>query len=430
MPTLKLQARALAALAVPKAGRVDYFDGITPGLHLRVSASGARSWAFSYKPRGSRVPKRVTLGPLADLTLADARDRARDLRATVMANGDPRAEEKAAHRLRTDEARRARTDTFELLAQRVLGAFGHKLDERSTRPEWERKLRVDVFPALGKMRPSEIAREDVAALIQRKAQTAPYAALRVFEVVRWVFTRAAERGWVPASPCVGLKASDFFEERVREKVFTDAELRTLLAYAESESGVKERLRFVVPLVAYTGVRLDEALGAEWSDFDLERDLWTIPAAKTKSEEAHEVPLSRQALTVLKGIRESQPEAVRWLFPARMGDAYMVDPHYPADLKAELGYTKGARAMVCHDLRRTVATRLAQSGTPLEVVDAILGHKPPKLIRAYVKHAYLPETRTALKRWGEDLERIARGEKEKAGRKVTRGRFGRQSGMAG
>jgi integrase len=424
MPKQLLTDRSLTSLKAPSRGRTDYYDTNVPGLHLRVSASGERIFSFRFKARGSRVSKRITLGTIEDLSLGDARDRARNLRGSVLHGRDPRAEEVDAASTRRIEEERARTDTFAALVERVLERFGNRLDgeatdSRSTRGEWERKLRVDINPVLGSMRPGEIKRADVRDLVLAKMKTAPYAALRVFEVVRWIFARAVEEEWVASSPCAGLKNSSFAQEKAREKTFTDAELRALFAWAarpdetHDEKGEellrprRNRLRHLIPMVGYTAVRCDEALSGEWSDFDFDRDLWSIPPDKTKSDRKHEVPLSPGALRTLKAIRATQKERPsRWVFPAYLGDGYMSEPKYVDELTTALGYGEKDRAAVLHDFRRTIADRLEnQLGVASNVVDSILGHSPGRLRRTYRPSAPVTAVTAALTLWSHELDGI-------------------------
>ena len=196
MPVTRLTARNVQTLKPIGGRRTDYVDDALQGFMLRVSPTGARSYAvLYYAPDGTRT--RYTVGDASRLSLADARDRAREVLADVTKGEDPHAAKVAL--------RRRGGDNFAALCDRFLEDQKGKL-RASTWEGWRRYVEVEVKPVLGYIRPEKITRADVRGLVERLVKRgSPVSANRCFEVVRRVFTWAVSRDLLPASPCVGLE---------------------------------------------------------------------------------------------------------------------------------------------------------------------------------------------------------------------------------
>jgi integrase len=227
-----------------------------------------------------------------------------------------------------------------------------------------------------------------------------------------------------ADPTVGLRLPS--DERSRERVYTDVEIRAVFRAVKGSE-----LQGLVPLLFFCGTRSEETRAARWADIELGRSLWTIPGDTTKNREVHPVPLSPGAVRVLKGLREHDGAAER-VFPAATSAGYMDQPNKAVARLQTLGRavaeiakkkastrTKAERAVLArqsglpadfrlHDIRRTVATRLAEAGTPVDIIESILGHARSKLVRTYQRSAPLNAMAVALKAWSDTLEEILHG----------------------
>jgi integrase len=213
------------------------------------------------------------------------------------------------------------------------------------------------------------------------------------------------------------------QRRERAEAYSNDELRTIFAALPGM-----QVEYLVPLVAFCATRSEETRSARWSDFDAERGIWRIPPERSKTGgqtgDPHDVPLSAGARRVLLAIRESNLEArvaaSPYLFPAsadRKGVALGRDEEArrvvrlnafmgkPNKGMANLAETTGIPGLGLHNIRRTVATRLSEHGTPVHVIEHILGHRLPALIRTYQLHVPLAEMREALDWWSEELDRI-------------------------
>lgn len=391
MPSVKLTVKGVEALR-PGAKRVDFWDDSVTGFHLRVTPNGAKTYAVWYRVNG--IARRYTIDNADEVSLEAARQRAREVIAAAGRGEDAVARRKEE---RLEAARRARRgQTLEDLARRCLDSIGPTLRPRSL-VEYKRALEVDVFPALGKRAPEEVQRGDIRDLVREKAKAAPIQANRTLAAIRRVFNWAVREDLLPGSPCMGLAAPS--QERQRQRTYTDDEIRRIIG-----ASLRGELGDLIPFLFYTGTRSEETRAARWDEIDLARKLWTIPGEKAKARQAapipHPVPLSSGALRVLGRIAHA---AEPWVFPAkRSAQGFM--PNNQNSIAA-VSAASGVADFRLHDIRRTLASRLAAKGTAPHVVDAVLGHRPPRLVRTYQVYTHEKEMRAALESWSRTLDRI-------------------------
>jgi len=378
MPEM-LTARGVAA-ARARAKARDIRDADVHGLILRVAPSGVKSWCVWGRRRGSPRPLRIGLGRWPRVSLSRAREQARVILRELEAGHVVRAAE-----LEED------TRTIALLGKACLDALAPRL-RPSTRSEWQRMLAREIVPALGDLAPSAVSRHDVRALMARKARTAPVMANRVFELLRRIYRWANETdrlaGW---NPCAGLRA--ITAERRRDRVLSSEEISAVWAAAAHEGALGQALR----LLLLTGARRGEVLGMRWADVDEGEKLWRLPGEQTKGGDPHVVPLGPMALEILDGMQRRTP----WVFPAPSLEGPV---RWPWHAGHRVSLRAGA-AFRIHDLRRTVATRLAELGTRSEVIEAVLGHARPGLTRTYQLYSPVKEMRAALMVWEAALREI-------------------------
>ena len=361
MPTVALTAKSVLALPAREGGaRSDYWDEKVAGLVLRVTAK-ARTYSVWYRINGAA--RRFTLGPADEITLADARARALEIRAQTRVGVDAVVVKRAA----AAEAEKARLvgETFADLTVRYLESAatgdgmkrGEALAPR-TLDEYRRMLKADVIPSLGGIAPGEIAKAHVRALVDSiRAEGHTVHANRVLAVLKSVFSWALRKDLVATSPCAGLAAT---REHPRERVYSDAELRAVVE-AVSDTELEE----LVPLILFTATRSEEARSARWEDMDLERRVWTIPDVKQGG--THVLPLSTGAMKVLAGIKRAEAPHV---FPAATRAGYV---DHPQKAVRKVRERSGVSDFRLHTLRTTVRTRLSELGVAPDVGERILGH---------------------------------------------------------
>ena len=221
MPTELLTDARLRTVVPPTAGIFELWDTKTSGLCFRVMPSGVRSWSFRYIPASGAKLRRATLGRYPSMGLADARQAAEALRATVQGGADPQAAGRAARAA----ARRPGTAlSFDALADLYLERFA-KVRKASWKND-QLYLRAHVRPAWGARDAALIARQDATRLLFAIAEKAPVSANRVRSILSQVFAWAVDSGLLSESPMVGVK-KPHKEGRGKTRTLRDAELRVL-----------------------------------------------------------------------------------------------------------------------------------------------------------------------------------------------------------
>jgi Arm DNA-binding domain len=215
-----LNAQTIRGLKVPKTGRVDYFDEQTPGLSLRITSNDVRTWTYFYRVNGRQ--KRFTLGRSPAVSLADARDLARDAERKISRGGDPAAEKRAARDVLT----------FGQLAEKYLEL--HAEEHKKSWKEDERQLRVDLLPKWKNTSAGDIKRADVRATLDRiTSRGAKVAANRVRALISKIYNFGIERELVDRNPVIGVRK--LAAEGSRERVLTEDEIRRVWTACETQS---------------------------------------------------------------------------------------------------------------------------------------------------------------------------------------------------
>lgn len=399
MPILNFTARSIEALKPRPSAQVDYRDGSLPGFGIRVSPGGRKAWTVVYRSNGRL--RRLTLGVLPHVSLADARARAKVALHQAAQGDDPAT-------LKIDERR---AETFaDLAAEYIERHAKHKRsgdeDIRIIKGSPHKKRtgkrpHVPLVKRWGTRKVKEISRRDVRELLDEIGERAPIMANRVLALVRKMFNFAIERDWLEANPCHMVKR--VAPERQRDRVLSEDEIRALWKALDSEDAI---IAAVFRLRLLTAQRGGEVLGARWDEMDLTSGWWTIPAARSKNGLAHRVPLSPQALKVLKSLRSVTGDSP-WVFPSPKKEGASI-AH--AQKAIERVVERSGVDFRGHDLRRTAASLMVGAGVPRLVVSKILNHVETGVTAVYDRHSYDPEKRAALDFWGKRLEQIVGGKR--------------------
>ena len=392
-----------------KAG--ERFEGRSDGngLTLRYrSVDAAPMWRFRYRFVGKQ--RVMDLGSYAVLSLADARKKARELRAQVALGHDvagEKRERKQAALAKLEAARCAVTvgqvadDYFERI---ILGRWKHPNIVRS-------RIERDIKPAFGKMPIAEVRPANVSALLAGIVDRgAPTIANDCLRWVRRIFNFAVKREYCLHNPAAAFDLADAGgKEESRTRWLSEAELIKLFAAMKKAKGWAHENTLTVKLLLMLATRKGELIAARINEFDLERGLWHLPAERTKTGEALDIPLPTQAVEIVRDlIRLAAGSA--WLLPARKMQSRMVPYISPDTLNVALAQRirplmKGAAAFSPHDFRRTARTHLEALGVAPHIAERCLNHKIRGVVGIYNRHDYLDERREALQRWADCLSRL-------------------------
>lgn len=271
--------------------------------------------------------------------------------------------------------------------------------------EDERQLRKDVIPAWGRRKAKDITRRDVIALLDSIVDRgSPIAANRTLAVIRRMFGWALSRDIIPASPCVAVKAPA--KERRRDRVLNSDEIAAFwCALDDPKLPISASIRLALKFQLVTAQRKGEVIGAEWSEFDLRKGVWTIPAAKAKNGLPHRVPLSPLAISLLGELDERNAARERWLFPSPRRPSEAITDKAIDHAMRRNREALGTGDASPHDLRRTAASHMTSIGISRLVVSKILNHAELGITAVYDRHSYDAEKRAALTTWSARLEEI-------------------------
>jgi integrase len=398
-------------IAPPATGRLQIADLREVGLRFRVTANNARSWSFVFRDPASAKSSRSTIGAYPDISLAEARARAAALRKQVAGGTNPIQ----ARRIQRETAP---TRTFEALADRYLVEHAERFKRPRSVEEDRRNLKLHVLPKWAGRQYADISRADIVELIEGLVTAGkPTLANRVQALISKIFSFAIDAGLPVAHPSVRLRRRGV--ERVGRRVLSDDEIRLFWANIVAPP-VSPRTGLALRLALTTGARVSEIAGAARAEFEHitepGRAVWTVPGERAKNGLPRILPLSEPARrTIVAALELIGDNAIR-LFPSPGRDVPITGHALSVAMmrfgKSLTADRSTAAASWCveppsaHDLRRTLATRLASLGIAHEDIAAVLGHVLQGVTkRHYDTHDRLAEKRRALTLWGTSLTTI-------------------------
>ena len=390
--------------------RTDFNVPSEPGLVLRVTPKGSKTWSLSYRRKSDGKKRRVTIGNLEEYGLAAIKVRAAELRVAIAKSADPAGEKIAA---RMAETLSELLDTY---------LTDHAKSHKRSWREDERIFRQDVKPAIGHIKARELRRTDVLAMLNAiRDRGSPIMANRTLAAIRRAYSWAVGESLVEHNPCSGIANRGV--ETVRTRVLSSEEIRRLWSDLNG-ARMADQIKLALRIALVTGQRIGEVLSMERSDIDHDKAKWNIPAEKSKNGLAHSVPLSSLAISL---VDQAEIREGALLFQSR--------PRKPVDGEKALDASSVAHALRrclpalgfadnpfrVHDLRRTAATGMAELGIAESTIARVLNHKSEigKTItgRVYIQHGYESEKRQALEAWAARLTEIVAG-KERAANVVS------------
>jgi integrase len=359
----KLTDRGIAAFPAAAPDKRDlHYDAVVPGLAVRVTDRGAKSFVLVGRFPGSTNPTARAIGRVGAVTLLDARTRAREWLAQLAAGIDPAT-------IRADR----NAETFRSVDEDFQRRDGAKLRSAG----WRMSLLARaVFPVIGDRPVADLRRSEIVALLDAvEDERGLVMRNRTLALVRRILNWYASRSDDYVSPIAGVRGLAR-PEQARDRVLSDPELKALWA-ASLKSGV---FGAMVRFLLLTGARKGEATSLLWSE--VEGGVWTLPSSKNKVGEVLVRPLSLAAQDVLASL----PRIGEFVF-SRSGTG-PIGGHN--ECKKDLAYASGVSGWRLHDLRRTARTLLSRAGVPNDHAERCLGHVIGGVRGVYDRHTFQSE----------------------------------------
>lgn len=368
--------------------RIEFSDTVKPGLVLRVSGNGSKTFAFRYRVNGKS--KRFTIGRYPTISLSKARTLAEELYIKSMQEIDPQKEKL--------EARNRTIITISDLAESYKKRHLPKL-KYSTQKDYIRRIDNFILPKLGNIEAGSLKRFQIIEFLEDIAEDAPIHSNRIRGILSSMYGFALQKALCEYNPVSTVRPIG--KESSRDRVYTEDEINKLWEAFELEV---EPFESLFKMLLITGQRLGETRRMKWEH--IKNRVWIIPAKENKASRTHYLPLSSLALSILENMKSINGNS-EYVFesPVRTGKP-ISSPGYPAKRVRESSGVNGFRV---HDLRRTAASYMAKDGVNRTILGKILNHKglagDNLITSVYDRHDYMVEKRNALENWGYLLHSI-------------------------
>lgn len=375
-PKKPLTDRAIHSLKPSPAGkRRIVWDAIVPGLGVRITDRGVKSFVLVTRYPGSASPAPRSLGTYGAISLEAARVKAREWLALIASGIDPEL-----------HATSKREQTFQRIAENY---FQRKAKDHRSREWTEAALARLVYPTFGPRPIEAINRSDIVRLLDRiEDERGSVMASRTLGIINRVMNFHASRSDDFRSPIV--RGMSRGTEQARSRVLNDDELRAIWKATADYPVYGPLLRFIL----LTATRRNEAGKMRWGELNGDRT-WIIPAARYKTNLDHVIPLSELALSVL---------------PERNGEFVFSKNGREAiggygRHKQAIDEISGVSGWVIHDLRRSARSLMSRAGVPSDHAERCLGHVIPGVRGVYDRHEYFDEKARAFEALAAQVERI-------------------------
>lgn len=363
------------------------------GLYLLLTPAGGRLWRFKYRYAGKE--KLLAIGVYPDVSLGKARE-ARDEARTALALGvDPSAKRQQEKRNKAE----AHANDFESVAREWL---------ENVKPKWAAVYHSDtltrfeayVFPGIGRRPIVDVAAPELLAVLRKiEARGTVETAHKVARACGQVFRYGIASGRCDRNPAADLRGA--LKARPKPKHMAALPVSELPDFLRKIDGYDGELqtKLALRLLALTFVRTNELRSATWTEIDLDKAEWTIPAERMKTKAPHHVPLSRQAVEAFRTLQEMNGKW-SWVFVGRAPTKPM-SKNTALFALYRLGYHS---RMTGHGFRAMASTALNEMGYRPDVIERQLAHVEKNAVRAaYHRSQYLEERKAMMQQWADFLD---------------------------
>lgn len=388
---VKLTKRVVESVTPDSTKRIFLWDTEVTGFCVRIYPSGKKTYFLQYRNKNKKTHK-IKLGVHGTTTTELAREKAVKLSLSISVGEDPSVSLPAV--------KEATPRTIRDLADEYLRLHAKVKKTLRCYKEDQSFLKDVILKKYGNLPIVHISSFDIQNLHSGLKKT-PYRANRVLALLSKMFNLAIQWGWRSDNPVKGIEK---YQEYKRHRWLDDEELQRL--WSTLDSYHNQSIANAVRLLLFTGARRTEALSARWSQFDLEKGVWTKPAHTTKQKRREYLPLSSQALNLLKAMKEEA--TTEHLFPGKIPGEPLKDIKKSWKIISNMAALSNARL---HDLRHTHASHLVSSGLSLSIIGKLLGHTQTSTTQRYAHLADAP-LRQAAELFGSKVAKLTSKNVEK------------------
>lgn len=381
----------------PKDKEFNLSDG--RGLQLRIRPNGTKSWAFRYSHPISKKTVKITLGTYPELSLSEARKIVNNYRSQISRNIDPIEEKK---RIELEHQKQNAS-----ILSEVAKAWFERKQKHVTKAHAQRiwrALEVYVFPKLGDVQISLITRKDAIEVLRPLESDGKLSTVkRTCQTLNQIMEYAIDCDLLQANPLTRM-INAFEKHKVTHMPSIEPDMLSVFLKRLNECDTLQiKTKCLLLWQLHTMVRPKEAARTRWEDINFRTKTWTIPATEMKRRKEHKVPLTKQAIEILKQMKPISCDC-EYVFPSQ-GNKSKHASTYSANaaLKRSLGFKD---KLVAHGLRSIASTTLHEKGYDSLVIEACLSHLDQNTTRAsYNRSDFFEKRKEIMCWWSEHIEEM-------------------------
>lgn len=354
------------------AGKKDYVLADGDGLQMRVRSNGSKLWNFNYYHPITKKRLNMGLGTYPEVSLSQARKLTIDARQLIAQGIDPKENR--------DDARQQQKAASEHTLRKVAEAW-FELKKEGVTPAYAediwRSLTLHVFPDIGDIQVSSITAPKVIEFLRPiEAKGSLETVKRLSQRLNEIMTYAVNSGLIQANPLSGIRAVFKKPKKQNMAALNPDELPELIA-AIANASIKRTTRALIEWQLHTMTRPVEAATTRWTDIDLEKKIWTIPAERMKKRRPHIVPLTDQMLAILEAVKPYSSHR-EYVFPADRDPRTHCNSQTANMALKRMGF---AGRLVSHGMRSMASTTLNEQGFDPELIEVALAHVDKNEVRS-------------------------------------------------
>ena len=390
--------------AKPKGKQYKLTDG--QGMYLRVYPNGSKYWQLQYWFEGKQ--KILSLGVWPDVSLTEARDERFEAKKKIKVGIDPndkRKESLEAQKIYFEKEKERETTIFRIIAEEWLSRQSVLWTERHSRGV-QNSLKFHVLPDLGEIPIADISTQDVIAILRKIEADGKFeTCYRLRQKIEAIFSYAEIEGKCVGNPAKGLQQILTKPQPKSQNSLPISELPEYLKKIAADKVTAPTTLLAMKFIILTFVRTSELRFADWKEFEIDctEPLWVIPAERMKMRKTHHVPLSRQAVSILKEMEQYSGQE-EYVFPQFYNRKKPMSENTLLYFSNRLGY---AGRNTIHGFRALASTVLNESRKwHPDVIERQLAHQESNKVRsAYNRAKHLDERRKMMNWWSDYIESL-------------------------